>query len=68
MSIEATGPNADQIAFWNGDAGKSWAINQAVMAHMPPMPQTDPRAPGGTGHHRCEIQNTNSRENTRCRR
>ncbi|MDK1024537.1 MAG: class I SAM-dependent methyltransferase [Gammaproteobacteria bacterium] len=34
MSIEATGPNADQIAFWNGDAGKSWAKNQALMDSM----------------------------------
>lgn len=34
MSIDVTGPNADQIAFWNGDAGKSWARNQAVMDSM----------------------------------
>jgi SAM-dependent methyltransferase len=31
MSIEVTGPNAEQIEFWNGDAGKSWAKNQAVL-------------------------------------
>jgi SAM-dependent methyltransferase len=34
MSIELTGPNAEQIEFWNGDAGKSWAKNQAVMDSM----------------------------------
>lgn len=38
MSIEAKGLNADQIAFWNGDAGKSWAKNQAVLdAMMAPL-------------------------------
>jgi SAM-dependent methyltransferase len=34
MNIEATGPNADQIEFWNGDAGDSWARHQQVMDKM----------------------------------
>ncbi|HJL61006.1 MAG TPA: class I SAM-dependent methyltransferase [Pseudomonadales bacterium] len=38
MSIDATGPNADQIEFWNGDAGESWARNQQVVdAMMTPL-------------------------------
>jgi SAM-dependent methyltransferase len=34
MEIEATGPNADQIEFWNGEAGQSWARNQEVLDRM----------------------------------
>jgi SAM-dependent methyltransferase len=34
MSIEAQGPNADQIEFWNGDAGTTWAKNQAALDAM----------------------------------
>ncbi len=31
MSIDASGPNAEQIEFWNGDVAQSWARNQEAM-------------------------------------
>ena len=34
MGVEIAGPNADQIEFWNGDAGQSWAKNQALLDAM----------------------------------
>lgn len=31
MDAETTGPNADQIAYWNSEAGRKWADNQERM-------------------------------------
>ena len=34
MTIEATGPNAQQIEFWNGDAANTWTENQDRMDRL----------------------------------